>query len=248
MLERGAKLSGEAVAWLPLGNFRADEDARRGGRREGLAASPPARCTATTTWPTCWPSAETSRVPSSSSASAPPPVTSSPPTPSRARARLIRVGTLTRHEPVTGIGYCARVRSLSTSPTSRRAGSSDAADHADDAPLRDDIRLLGRVLGEVIGEQAGPDVLDMVESTASKLSRSAGPRWTVRSSRSNWPGSTSGRPTTSSAPSVTSRCWPTWPRTSTTSGAASSTAARARHRRRAASPPRSSCSTRPICR
>jgi phosphoenolpyruvate carboxylase len=36
---------------------------------------------------------------------------------------------------------------------------------ADEAPLRDDIRLLGRVLGEVIGEQAGADVLDLVEST-----------------------------------------------------------------------------------
>ena len=130
----------------------------------------------------------------------------------------------------------------------RRAGSSDAADRADDAPLRDDIRLLGRVLGEVIGEQAGPDVLDLVESTrveAFKIRRS---RWTVRSWRSGWPGSTSGRPTTSSAPSATSRCWPTWPRTSTTSGAAGSTGARARHRRRAASPPRSSCSTRPTCR
>ena len=36
---------------------------------------------------------------------------------------------------------------------------------SDDAPLREDIRLLGRVLGEVIGEQAGADVLDLVEST-----------------------------------------------------------------------------------
>ncbi|SHF71452.1 phosphoenolpyruvate carboxylase [Geodermatophilus nigrescens] len=36
---------------------------------------------------------------------------------------------------------------------------------ADDAPLRDDIRLLGRVLGEVIREQTGDDVLDLVEST-----------------------------------------------------------------------------------
>jgi phosphoenolpyruvate carboxylase len=36
---------------------------------------------------------------------------------------------------------------------------------ADDAPLRDDIRLLGRVLGDVIREQAGDDVLDLVEST-----------------------------------------------------------------------------------
>src|SRR4051794_2445876 len=38
-------------------------------------------------------------------------------------------------------------------------------DRADEAPLRDDIRLLGRVLGEVIGEQAGADVLELVEST-----------------------------------------------------------------------------------
>ncbi|MGY1633851.1 phosphoenolpyruvate carboxylase [Geodermatophilus sp. SYSU D01186] len=41
------------------------------------------------------------------------------------------------------------------------------ADEGDgtDAPLREDIRLLGRVLGEVIGEQSGADVLDLVEST-----------------------------------------------------------------------------------
>jgi phosphoenolpyruvate carboxylase len=43
--------------------------------------------------------------------------------------------------------------------------SDDAEGRADDAPLREDIRLLGRVLGEVIGEQAGADVLDLVEST-----------------------------------------------------------------------------------
>ncbi|PRY49270.1 phosphoenolpyruvate carboxylase type 1 [Geodermatophilus tzadiensis] len=36
---------------------------------------------------------------------------------------------------------------------------------ADDAPLREDIRLLGRVLGEVIAEQSGADVLDLVEAT-----------------------------------------------------------------------------------
>ncbi|MCU1667959.1 MAG: ppc [Blastococcus sp.] len=51
----------------------------------------------------------------------------------------------------------------------------DAEGRADDAPLRDDIRLLGRVLGEVIGEQAGEDVLELVESTrveAFKVRRS----------------------------------------------------------------------------
>ncbi|MGY1747125.1 phosphoenolpyruvate carboxylase [Blastococcus sp. SYSU D00695] len=34
-----------------------------------------------------------------------------------------------------------------------------------DAPLREDIRLLGRVLGEVIAEQSGAEVLDLVERT-----------------------------------------------------------------------------------
>src|SRR5829696_6620727 len=48
----------------------------------------------------------------------------------------------------------------------RRSGEGGSPDdRADDAPLREDIRLLGRVLGEVIGEQAGKDVLDLVEST-----------------------------------------------------------------------------------
>src|SRR3954454_4169793 len=48
----------------------------------------------------------------------------------------------------------------------RHHGGGDTTDdRADDAPLRDDIRLLGRVLGEVIGEQAGADVLDLVEET-----------------------------------------------------------------------------------
>src|SRR3712207_5599947 len=46
---------------------------------------------------------------------------------------------------------------------SREPGEEDG--RADDAPLRDDIRLLGRVLGDVIGEQAGASVLDLVEST-----------------------------------------------------------------------------------
>jgi phosphoenolpyruvate carboxylase len=34
-----------------------------------------------------------------------------------------------------------------------------------EAPLRDDIRLLGRILGEVIREQAGPRIFELVEST-----------------------------------------------------------------------------------
>ncbi|MEU2351333.1 phosphoenolpyruvate carboxylase [Modestobacter sp. NPDC049651] len=48
----------------------------------------------------------------------------------------------------------------------RRPGGPDQPDdRTDDAQLRDDIRLLGRVLGEVIAEQAGPEVLELVEST-----------------------------------------------------------------------------------
>jgi phosphoenolpyruvate carboxylase len=39
------------------------------------------------------------------------------------------------------------------------------AEPADEAPLRDDIRLLGRVLGEVIREQAGDEVFRLVEDT-----------------------------------------------------------------------------------
>jgi phosphoenolpyruvate carboxylase len=56
-----------------------------------------------------------------------------------------------------------------------RHSGNGAGDRADDAPLRDDIRLLGRVLGEVIGSQAGQDVFDLVESTrieAFKIRRS----------------------------------------------------------------------------
>ena len=57
----------------------------------------------------------------------------------------------------------------------RRTDGEQPDDRAGDAPLRDDIRLLGRVLGEVIGEQAGADVLELVESTrveAFKIRRS----------------------------------------------------------------------------
>jgi phosphoenolpyruvate carboxylase len=57
----------------------------------------------------------------------------------------------------------------------RSSGASGTGERADEAPLREDIRLLGRVLGEVIGSQAGQDVLDLVESTrveAFKIRRS----------------------------------------------------------------------------
>ena len=58
----------------------------------------------------------------------------------------------------------------------RSSGAGPRSDEPQsDAPLREDIRTLGRVLGEVIGEQAGQDVLDLVESTrveAFKIRRS----------------------------------------------------------------------------
>jgi phosphoenolpyruvate carboxylase len=48
----------------------------------------------------------------------------------------------------------------------RSADGAEPSDgRADEAPLRDDIRLLGRVLGEVIREQAGEDVFEVVEAT-----------------------------------------------------------------------------------
>ncbi|MCW2581897.1 MAG: Phosphoenolpyruvate carboxylase, partial [Klenkia sp.] len=44
-------------------------------------------------------------------------------------------------------------------------GPDDPEDQrAGDAPLREDIRLLGRVLGEVVREQAGQEVFDVVEA------------------------------------------------------------------------------------
>ena len=72
----------------------------------------------------------------------------------------------------------------------RRADSSDAADRAGDAPLRDDIRLLGRVLGEVIGEQAGADAFELVESARVEAFQIRRPRTTAPSWRDGWPGST----------------------------------------------------------
>src|SRR3954468_20396334 len=54
----------------------------------------------------------------------------------------------------------------------RHHGGGDGTDdRADDAPLRDDIRLLGRGLGEVIGEQAGAAALDLVEKPRVEASR-----------------------------------------------------------------------------
>src|SRR4051794_41552861 len=72
-------------------------------------------------------------------------------------------GGLRRHETFTRAGDDPRVSEATVDVADLRHHGSD--DRADDAPLREDIRLLGRVLGEVIGEQAGADVLDLVEAT-----------------------------------------------------------------------------------
>src|SRR3954464_12231742 len=72
-------------------------------------------------------------------------------------------GGLRRHETFTRAGDDPRVSEATVDVADLRHHGSD--DRADDAPLREDIRLLGRVLGEGIGEQAGADVLDLVEAT-----------------------------------------------------------------------------------
>src|SRR3954463_2437653 len=72
-----------------------------------------------------------------------------------------------RNEPVTRDPDTSRMSEATVDVADLRhhGGGDTADDRANDAPLRDDIRLLGRVLGEVIGEQAGGDVLDLVEAT-----------------------------------------------------------------------------------
>jgi phosphoenolpyruvate carboxylase len=48
-----------------------------------------------------------------------------------------------------------------------------------DAPLKEDIRLLGRLLGDVLRDQEGEDVFDVVETirqTAVRFRREATPR------------------------------------------------------------------------
>ncbi|HEX7095794.1 MAG TPA: phosphoenolpyruvate carboxylase, partial [Acidimicrobiales bacterium] len=58
-----------------------------------------------------------------------------------------------------------------------RAADRIDGDAAKDAPLREDIRLVGRVLGDVVREQAGPAVFDIVEGVrrhAVELRREGG--------------------------------------------------------------------------
>src|SRR4051794_41125125 len=78
-------------------------------------------------------------------------------------------GSLRRHETFTRAGDDPRVSEATVDVADLRHHGSD--DRADDAPLREDIRLLGRVLGEVIGEQAGADVLDLAGAPRVEPSR-----------------------------------------------------------------------------
>jgi phosphoenolpyruvate carboxylase len=79
-----------------------------------------------------------------------------------------------RHPPVTRAVDTHPVSEATVDVADLRHHGGTEGDGAD-APLREDIRLLGRVLGEVIGEQSGDDVLALVESTrveAFRLRRS----------------------------------------------------------------------------
>ena len=81
-----------------------------------------------------------------------------------------------RGAPVSEVFHGPAGRFHPDDPGVRLPGRDPEEDgRADDAPLREDIRLLGRVLGEVIREQSGDDVLALVEATrveAFRLRRS----------------------------------------------------------------------------
>ena len=95
--------------------------------------------------------------------------------------------------------------------------SNDATDMPDkDLPLRDDIRLLGRILGDTVREQQGDAVFEMVEhirQTSIRFHRNEdmqrGASWKRRSTACRQT-----KPDTSSAPSASSRTSPTSPKTS----------------------------------
>ena len=91
-----------------------------------------------------------------------------------------------------------------------------------DAPLRYDIRLLGRILGDTVRTQEGEAVFDLVEHirrTGVRFHRDAdeAARQELQTIMSGLP--TDRRARASSAPSAISRTSPTSPRTSTTSAA-----------------------------
>ena len=70
-------------------------------------------------------------------------------------------------------------KKLVSSPTSRASGTARTSKAQDkDAPLKEDIRLLGRLLGDVIRDQEGAAVFDIVETirqTAVRFRRESDP-------------------------------------------------------------------------
>ena len=96
------------------------------------------------------------------------------------------------------------------------------ADAEKDAPLRDDIRLLGRLLGDTVREQEGGEVFDLVErirQASIRFHRDNEVAARAASSRRSSTASTTTRRSPSCAPSAISRIWPISPRISTTSAA-----------------------------
>ena len=94
-------------------------------------------------------------------------------------------------------------------------------DGCKDAALSEDIRLLGRLLGDVVRDQAGDEVFDARRGRPPARRRR--PRATAAARSPAWPRrfptARSTTSCTSSGPSAGSRCWPTRPRTCTTSAA-----------------------------
>ena len=93
-----------------------------------------------------------------------------------------------------------------------------------DAPLRDDIRMLGRLLGDTVREQQGEAVFDLIERIRQTSVRFR--RDDDRSARVELEqllDELSREPYWWCVPSVTSRIWRTLLKINTTSGAAAHT-------------------------
>ena len=107
-----------------------------------------------------------------------------------------------------------------------------------DAPLKEDIRLLGRLLGDVLRDQEGDDVFDVVETirqTAVRFRRDADAAGRRRTDHPAAQARRATRPFRWCARFPISRTWPISPKTSTTSAAAARTCWPAPRRSRAAS-------------
>ena len=125
---------------------------------------------------------------------------------------------------------------MPSDPDTQPNRSEDTAALEEDARLRDDIRLLGRILGDTVRDQEGADVFDLVErirQTSIRFHRDDD-RPARRELEIILDGMSTARPCGSSAPSAIFRISPTSPRTRTISGRCAR-----RQRRRAAGQARS---------